>query len=204
VSKRNQTPRKRKPRDYRAEYARRIQHGLAKNLSRSQARGHANAAQSNTPPIFKPVHRGDALDRAIQNMARNGASLTKAAKTERISPERLRKYLKENAEAKYSGGKWTIVDRRAVSLRIATKERLRTIRVERHLAKLISQYWHAVASFMNTRSTLYLQAFEGKSVRDVYGVSHPFETRPNVLMRLEAKDELSFQELYDDTSPAGI
>jgi len=204
VADQQKTKGKRRVRDYRREYARRIERGITKGLSRSQARGHANAASSNTAPIFKPVHRGDALDRAVQNMSRNGVSLTRAAKAERVSPERLRRFLKENTETSYADRKWTIVDRRAVAIRIATKGRLRTIRVERHHAEAVSAHWLAINSFLNTRSASHLHPFDEPGVRDIYGVFHSFETRPNVLLQLEAKDELSFQELYDDTATVGL
>lgn len=81
---------KTRSRNYKAEYARRIAHGTAKGISRSQARGHPKpkelSVSSKRPP--KPIE-----DQRLQlafKVLRQEKSLTAAAKAAKISPERLR------------------------------------------------------------------------------------------------------------------
>ena len=62
----------------------------------------------------------------------------------------------------------------------------------------VSTYWRAVNRFLDTGDYEHLFPFEGDGVHDVKGRYHPFETRPNVLRRMEAVDDLNFIEIYAD------
>lgn len=57
-------------------------------------------------------------------------------------------------------------------------------------------YMAAVGRFLRTNDRAELGAFEGQGVTGRDGSFIPFETRPNVLYRLTATDEASFEEVY--------
>src|SRR5271170_3616648 len=97
-----------KRRDYKAEYARRIAHGTAKGISRSQSRGHpkpTEAAVSSKRPT-KPIE-----DQRLQlafKVLRQEKSLTAAARAAKISPERLRYYATERDIIERQGRRWIV------------------------------------------------------------------------------------------------
>ena len=62
----------------------------------------------------------------------------------------------------------------------------------------ISAYWRAVDAFLYSNDDEVLHPLEGEGVIDVRGRFHQFETRPNVLRKLESVGELNFIEIYAD------
>ena len=54
----------------------------------------------------------------------------------------------------------------------------------------------AVSHFLRTNNPAGLREFEGASVTDVSGRTHPFETRPNALYRLASAHDQSFEHIY--------
>src|SRR4051812_28976995 len=97
-----------KKRDYKAEYRRRIQKGLSKGLSRSQARGHPRKGESySSQPKATPQYNRQ-LEEGLKGM-RSGKSLTAAAKSAHVSPERLRRYAADTGVAKKESNRWRIV-----------------------------------------------------------------------------------------------
>src|SRR5271166_5627960 len=90
-----------KPRNYAAEYNRRTSRGLAKGLTRSQARGHARAGERTRPSA--PAANPQGPEEAGLKMMKRGSSLKVAARANRISQERLRRYLRENTQASRIG-----------------------------------------------------------------------------------------------------
>jgi DNA invertase Pin-like site-specific DNA recombinase len=82
-------------RDYAKEYLSRIARGLAGGKSRSQARGHARAADlpSNASP--QPFKRSEPLENALKLM-KKGVSQKEAAKRAGVSAETLRRFQKAN------------------------------------------------------------------------------------------------------------
>jgi hypothetical protein len=130
---------------------------------------------------------------------KEGMSLKKAAKSERISPETLRRYLNENVDAKWQGRRWSIVDQRPVPIAMCSDGKFRWITVSNDQTSIIGQYWVAVNRFLATNDPSHLAPFDGKGVRDQSGRWVPFETRPNVLRRLDSAGELSFLDIYKNT-----
>lgn len=189
------TPRKRKPRDYRSEYRKRLARGKEKGLTRAEARGHGR-----NPPTA--IDRADPREKALRLMMEKGESLTKAARTHHIAPERLRQYLRRNTEAQFVGRKWRIEDRRPRSVLIASDGRVFAIDADAKAKSAVGVWWNDVARFLNTNRRADLAILRGRTVRDVHGKTHWLEDRPNVLRRLRAVDELSFLTIYADT-PAG-
>jgi hypothetical protein len=83
---------------------------------------------------------------------------------------------------------------------MATRGKMRTITVSHDAASDISRHWTAINRFLDTNSPTHLAAFVGKGLRDSKGVFHPFETRPNVLRKLDSAGELSFIDIYRQTA----
>jgi hypothetical protein len=186
-------------RDYAKEYLIRIARGLAGGKSRSQARGHAKAADlaSNASP--QPFKRSEPLEDALKLM-KKGVSQKEAAKQSGVSAETLRRFQKANTTSQREGRRWVIVDTRPVSVVMATQGKMRTVTVSHDASSDISRHWIAINLFLETNNPSHLAAFVGKGLRDSKGVFHPFETRPNVLRKLDSVGELSFVDIYRQTA----
>jgi hypothetical protein len=183
-------------RDYQAEYARRIKRGLEGGLSRSQARGHPRSRE-----VFasKPG-AAPAYNRRLElgfKVLQSGQSLTAAAKTIRVSPERLRHYLTDQRIAEKHRGKWVpLPDHGDREMLIYTQGEERTVRVSRSQASDIGSYLAAVNAFLKDNDTDPLSPFVDRGVTDVRGAYHPFETDPNALYRLTLTGGESFENVY--------
>jgi hypothetical protein len=177
-----------KKRDYKVEYQKRIERGLAKGLSKSQARGHGE---------IKPIKYDRRLEEGVKEI-RKGKSLTYAAKSIRAAPETLRKYLNQSGIAKKEKGRFHIgKDQRLREMRIFSQGRDQTITVKGYEAAAeIGSYMSAVNQFLATNDPSVLEPFKGQFIRDSKGKNYIFETRPNVLYRLNASSTESFEEVY--------
>jgi hypothetical protein len=186
-------------RNYTEEYLIRKARGIAAGKSLSQARGHARAADlaSNTSP--QPFKRSERLEDALK-LIKKGVSQKEAAKQVGVSPERLRRFQKLNTASQRVGRRWVITDIRPVSVVMATQGKMRTVTVSHDAASDISRHWIAINLFLDTNDASHLAAFVGGGLRDSKGVFHPFETRPNVLRKLDGAGELSFIDIYRQTA----
>jgi hypothetical protein len=183
-----------KERDYAAEYQRRIKRGLAKGQTRSQARGHATAeATTSKPTSLKSDARLEIAVRAMNT----GAPLSWAAKAARVSPERLRRFIKLNDLGARQGRAWVMRDSRARRVPMIAGSNSSTIAVPGfEEASLVARFDHAVRRALETGDFEPVFAFEGRGVRDLKGKLHPFETNPNALYRYAMRDEPEFHEIY--------
>ena len=186
-------------RNYAKEYLIRIARGLSGGKSRSQARGHARAVDLRKdagPAPFKP---SEPLENALKLM-KKGVSQKAAAKQTGVSAETLRRFQKANTTSRREGRRWVIVDTRPVSVVMATRGKMRSVTVSHDAASDISRHWTAINLFLETNNPSHLAAFVGKGLRDSHGAFHPFETRPNVLRKLDSVGELSFIDIYRQTA----
>jgi hypothetical protein len=186
-------------RNYAKEYLIRIARGLASGRSRSQARGHARAGDLSSNASPQTFKRSERLEDALKLM-RKGVSQKQAAKQAGVSAETLRRFQKANTTSRRKGRRWLISDTRPVSVVMATRGKMRTVTVSHDASSDISHHWIAINLFLETNDPSHLAAFLGKGLRDSKGVFHPFETRPNVLRKLDSVGELSFIDIYRQTA----
>ena len=182
-------------RNYAKEYLIRIARGLAGGKSRAQARGHARAADLPGDASPRPFRRSEPLEDALKLM-KKGVSQRNAAKLARVSPERLRRFQKANTASHREGRRWIISDTRPVPFVMATRGRMRDVIVPHDATGDISRHWIAINLFLESNDPSHLALFVGKGLRDTSGAFHPFETRPNVLRKLDSVGELSFVDIY--------
>ena len=186
-------------RDFKAEYQARIARGLASGKSRSQARGHARAKDAPPSEAAAFVDRKDPLEKALKLM-KQGFSQKEAAKAAGVSAERLRRYVQQNTTTERKGGRWIIKDARPVTVLMATRGKLQDVTVTRDAASDIGRHWVAVNKFLESNDPSHLAPFVGLGLRDTRGKLWPFETRPNVLRKLDSAGELSFVDIYRQTA----
>lgn len=181
-------------RNYKAEYKRRLANAAKRGLSRSQARGHPKPGEKR----LGSSKRNDQtrLEEAYGAM-RQSRNLSAAARNAKIAPERLRAYIKDKSLAERSGSRWVFTDVRARTMTVWSQGGI----VERDLAgfeqaSLNGCHLSAIKAFLNSNELSHLLPFEGLSVVDAKGISHPLETNPNTIHRLAASETEVFHEVY--------
>jgi hypothetical protein len=187
----------RKLRDYKAEYARRIQKALEKGYTRTQARGHAKAGEAPISKRASPKPLADSqLQRALKEL-REKKSLSGAARAAGISPERLRASLLSKAAIEKQGRRWSVKSELPRRVLIYSEGCEYTPVVGDFAeASLAGKYIDAVGDFWMTADPSHLEAFVGKSVTDIKGRVYPLETNPNQLFRLRKVSRTTFEEVY--------
>ncbi len=182
-------------RDYRAEYQRRIASAAKRGLSRSQARGHARIGEAAILPLTVPRDR-DRFEAALK-LYRNNRNQASAAKAVGLSPERLRRFLRENVQIEGRGRSLKIIDHRRREMAVISNGELhRRILRDFDQASLNGEYLNAVKAFLSSNDIDPLVSFEGRSVIDAKGKEHRLETNPNTLHRLAHAGDEVFHEIY--------
>jgi hypothetical protein len=181
-------------RNFKAEYARRIAKAQSRGLTRSQGRGHAKAAEASLR-ASKPIS-DERLQLALR-VLRQESNFAAASRAAKISPERLRKYAIERGLLEKAGRRWrTRADLPRRMLLFSGGKSLAITVGDFETASLVGRFMSAVGHFLETNNRSVLTPFFGQSVRDINGREHPFETRPNVLYRLAAAGEHTFEQIY--------
>ena len=185
-------------RDFKAEYERRIANAAKRGLSRSQARGHARPGES---PIRRTAARdGNRFEAALKIYRRSGNRAT-AAKALKLAPERFGRFLSESVQIEGRGRNLKITDHRAYDMTIISQGERLSVPVSGFEQKSLNgQHLNAVTAFLSTNDIDVLAPFVARSVIDARGVSHPLETRPNILRRLAHAEDEQFPEIYRLTS----
>lgn len=178
-------------RDHKADYARRLARAFAKGLSRAQARGHARAGEAGIRQN-KPIAK-EQFQQAAQYL-HHQSSLTKAAKKVGISPERLRREIKQRTLFLREGSKWTFAGAYEMKVLTDGEERLTHLATQSD-ASLNGRHLNAAKQFVRSNDIDLLAPFVGQSVTDRSGNSYPLETDPNALHRIAATGE-QFHEIY--------
>jgi len=188
-------------RDYKAEYARRIERAEARGLSRSQARGHPKPSEAPLKASARLPINDEKVSKALQAMY-GGTSLTSAAKTAHVSPDRLKRALVAKKLGIKEGSRWIVTDVRPRRVQIIIDAKSKSIIVPTFAdASRVGVYHNRVAQFIRTQDLTYLEEFDGATVTDVNGKVWPFETDPNILLRFAQKDEPEFHEIYQIINP---
>ena len=186
-------PRALNDRDYHAEYRRRLERGRARGLTRSQARGHARAQEASLKA--KPVKSDERLEKALRELRRTNNQAV-SAKEAGVSPERFRRFLRDQKLAERKGRIWEITDKRPRSMTaITTRGELELKLPGFGEASLVGQHNAAIKAFLDTNDISHLRPFEGRTVKDTSRRTYVLETRPNVIRRLDASGE-TFEQIY--------
>ena len=180
-------------RNYKQEYRRRKARGKQLGISLAAARGHARAGERTRPAEIATNPRGP--EQSGLKMMKHGSSLKAAARANRVSEERLRRYLRENTDASRIGKVWKIIDLRRFHLPITLAVRLSRSgsRTRRRRGRRISQRRGPLPA---NRGCVSPEAFCRRRRPRHAGKFHPFETRENALYRLDTAGELSVPEIY--------
>lgn len=134
---------------------------------------------------------------------RHGQSQALAAAAEGVTAERLRRFRELNTASRFERGSWVIFDSRPQAYLIASEGKRRSVTLANDDGSTISAYWRAVDAFLYSNDEGLLHPFEGEGVFDVRSRFHQFETRPNILRKLESLGELSFIEIYAEGGENG-
>ena len=182
-------------RDYKAEYQRRLARAAARGLSRSQARGHARAGEAS---IRAKAIRADAKLEAAFRSLRNSKNLSAAAKTEKVSPERLRRYLRDKGLIERKGRTWIFPpDMRPRRTVVYTEGEARELTLANfEQASLNARHQEAVGQSLRSNEGGFLMPFQGQSVLDTKGKAHPLETALNALHQIASAGNEPFHEIY--------
>lgn len=177
-------------------YQRRIARGMARGLTRQQARGHGGIKKATKTTRLKTLDPSDPLFRGFEAV-RKGAAMTPTAKEVGISPERFSRFIKDNADVERRSGRLVIAKSRLESIvSIFTNGLSRKVTVDSVNLDRIVKYMAAVDSFLVRRNVGFLEPFEGEDITDTRGKKHRLETNPNRLLELEAAGELEFVTVY--------
>jgi hypothetical protein len=180
-------------RNHQAEYLRRLERGRARGLTRSQARGHARAQEASLKA--KSGKTDPRLERALRELRRTGNQRT-AAKEAGVSPERFRRFLREQKLAERKGRVWEVTDKRPRDMTALTTRGAVDLKLpDYEAASLVGQHNAAVKTFLDDNDISHLRPFEGSTVKDTSGRTYVLETRPNVIRRLDASGE-TFEQIY--------
>jgi hypothetical protein len=184
-------------RNYQAEYARRVAGGLARGLTRSQARGHPRITESHVSARRSTPFYDRLLEEGLKAV-RGGKPFTAAARSIGVAPERLRRYFGQTGVVEKQGRRWVVGhDPRQREWLVYSDGERHYIRLPGYEpAALVGRYIDAVGQFLETNDPSVLQPFAGQSVTDVNGREYVFETRPNELYRLTAGGPESYEQIY--------
>ena len=190
-------------RDYKAEYQRRIARGAARNLTRSQARGHPGLSEAYASGRTR-VHIAKAdttIQKALATM-RSGKSLAATAQAHKVSRERLSAFAKSSAGATYSRKQWTFTgdsDRRRVPIIVKGHPNPVTIWVRgERPAKLAGEHYNEAGHAIEKPSLfpIFEKRWSGVTITDLKGREFEFETDPNAIYRAMHADEVDWSRIY--------
>ena len=185
----------RKPRDYQAEYARRLELGRKRGHSKARARGHG--VRLPTSPKVPNAVLSERLDQAYA-VFRDSRNLTRSAKAAKVSPERFRAYLRANKLVRKRGNAWSLLaDNRVRRIEMLTEQGWKVLVVRGfQAASEIGSHSAAVRQFKDSGDVRPLAPFVGKGVTDIDDGQHVFETRPNHILRAIKSGRGSFEQVY--------
>lgn len=196
-----------------SDYTKRIVRlrNLYPDASLSQLRGHAKKQEkpliakeeisinrrswSSLSPREKRI-REKSLE-VLSEVRRNKKSLTTASKDKRIS---LKAVLQNTNAFKKVGNRWIAkaFDRIPRVMKINENGKIVSIEInDSRIASLIGRYHNEVKKYLDTGDASELSKFKGKTIKDINGNLHVFETDSEALETInEAIEEPEFYDIY--------
>jgi hypothetical protein len=135
------------------------------------------------------------LERALRVYSRT-KDIKAAARSIRVSEARLKRAALRKVASRKERRTLAVVRRLPRKMPVFTHGKLVAATVRSRSASLIGRYMSAVAQFLKTNDPKFLAEFKGRSVKDVNGKVHEFETSPNVLYRLSSAGNEPFEDIY--------
>jgi hypothetical protein len=177
-------------------YAQRIARGLARGLTRAQAGGHPAAGEKYISKRRTRALNEHKLQLVIKEMI-EGKSLTAAARNAGLQPETVRRTLGSAKLLRKRGKRWAIRDDIPTRMLLyAEREAKTVIPADAKNRSAVGKFMSAVRVFLRSNDPTGLAPFAGKSVRDISGKQHRFETDPNELYRLASIGTETFEDIY--------
>lgn len=173
------------------------QPGKAARQRRYKGRARSRSKSHKPAPRYNPR-----LEQGLKEM-RKGVSVALAARKIGVTPGVLRRYVVGTGTVQFRDGKRIFKrDRRFRRMPIYSDGRREIVTVHNSkTARLIGKYMSAVRQFFETENIELLAPFRGQSIPDISGKRYVFETRPNVLFRLDASGVEPFELVYSIMKP---
>jgi hypothetical protein len=208
------------PRNYGAEYARRIELAKQRGLSISQARGHARSGETAVSRLkeeFGLAKRSDATARKVAAALREyeaqpagKKSLTRAAKAHGVSPATVKRHAIASGRIQpvyhYKNGRPTSVKGfntySAGSFPVLTPEGTLHLYKEfdEHNLSILGSYWNTVDIAKQTGVGVFLADFQGTIIRDIEGHEYRLMTDLDAIYAwdrsLSIQDQLDFDRAF--------
>lgn len=171
---------------------------MAKKHKKRSVKPRKRLARQRSRKVKKPRRYVPRLEMGLKQL-RTGDSLAEAARGIGVTPAQLRSYAISTGIVERKNGNWHFKrDRRFRRMPIYADGKRLVITV--HNSKTASQigaYTRAVRLFFETEDIKLLAPFQDQSIPDIDGKRHVFETRPNVLFRLDASGIEPFEIAYE-------
>jgi hypothetical protein len=178
-------------------YARRIARGLAKGITRSQARGHPAPGEKFISKRRMRAVNWHKLQFVIKEM-KAGKSLTKSARAVGLQPDTVRRTLKSAKLLKRRGRRWSIRGDIPTRMLLYTEGEARSIiPADAKNRSAVGKFMRAVRTFLTTNDPKSLAPFVGTFVWDLAQKKHPFETDENTLYQLSQSGAITFEDIYE-------
>ena len=127
---------------------------------------------------------------------REGKSLADSARSAGITPDQFRYFIKTRGLARREGKTWVLKKRWPREMRFFSDGKaVKVVLPYYKTSALVGSYLSAVRQFLKTNDASRLDPFIGVSVTDKAKKIYPFETRPNILYRLNTGTE-AFEQIY--------
>ena len=171
---------------------------VSEQLRRRSKRKRSRRIKKPSRRAPKPRRYDPRLEMGLKHM-RGGDSQAEAARKIGVIPTQLRAYVISTGLAERRDGKWHFKrDRRFRRMPLYADGKRVVVTVHNSkTASLIGAYMRAVRAFFESEDIELLTPFQDQSVPDVHGKRYVFESRPNVLFRLDASGIEPFEITYE-------
>lgn len=190
-----------RPRKSKSNWQRRIERGLKRGLSRSQAAGRPKPGESYASGRPTIPTRDPKLEAALRKIRTSGQTLSEAATDAGVRREKLSRYIKSVAGANREGRTWHFHDRRIRAMEIVAEGEERPVRVRvegfeaAHVAGLHMHEASLALKDQRFRDE-FRRRWEGRSIRDVDGRWRVLSTDLNQIYEAILSHDYSFERFY--------